>query len=99
MLDTCTGINLHGPTTLTLTQAQFPFAQATITAVTDALHYTIQARPRPACLASLVASSIIFLEERMSSESEDACYQNEYCNCAARHETGLKSMPMVLHIC
>ena len=47
VLDSCTNVNLHGPTTFTYTQAQFPFAQATITAVTDSLHYTIQVRGLP----------------------------------------------------
>ncbi len=43
VLDTCTAVTMTGPTTLTYAQAQFPFAQATILTVTDALHYTIQA--------------------------------------------------------
>ena len=42
VLESCTNVQLKGPTTLTYTQAQFPFAQATILAVTDSLHYTIQ---------------------------------------------------------
>ena len=42
VLDSCINVQLKGPTTLTYTQAQFPFAQATILAVTDSLHYTIQ---------------------------------------------------------
>jgi hypothetical protein len=45
VLDSCTNVQLKGPTTLTYTQAQFPFAQANILAVTDALHYTIQVWP------------------------------------------------------
>ena len=44
VLDTCTGVTVTGPTTFTYTQDQFPFAQATILTVTDALHYTIQVR-------------------------------------------------------
>ena len=44
VLDTCTAVSLHGPTTLTYSQAQFPLAQGTIVTVTDFLHYTIQAR-------------------------------------------------------
>ena len=44
VLDTCTAVYLHGPTTLTYSQAQFPLAQGTIVTVTDYLHYTIQAR-------------------------------------------------------
>lgn len=47
VLDSCTNVYLHGPTTFTYTQAQFPFAQATITAVTDSLHYTIQVQGLP----------------------------------------------------
>ena len=53
VLDTCTAVYLHGPTTLTYSQAQFPLAQGTIVTVTDYLHYTIQARSAaaPPCRA------------------------------------------------